>query len=274
VKKEILKLLENSFKRIPELSVYPIAAFDINQLPGYTNLNFHLKNTQHDWVLRIPKEKTNGYINRAAEAHNANIAFNLGLAPKCLWRDSSGYSLSNTIRQSRSLEVTDLNNPECLKQLVASLQQLHQSSQVFQGTVDINDLLSRYYQLMPIAKQKLHAETYLDAKTKIQNVLQQVHKLVPSHNDLVLENILFDSHSHTNSDTNKIWIIDWEYATMASPYWDLATLCNEGKFTPSQAENMLTTYQTKGQALDLKILSDYRDILNALSAFWMAALVH
>ncbi|MFT6390118.1 MAG: hypothetical protein ACJAUP_003519 [Cellvibrionaceae bacterium] len=61
---------------------------------------------------------------------------------------------------------------------------------------------------------------------------------------------------------------------MASPYWDLATLCNEGKFTPTQAEKMLTTYQTKGQALDLKILSDYRDILNALSAFWMAALVH
>ncbi len=267
---DTIKLLENSFARIPELSTYTIDAFDINKLPGYTNLNYHLKNTKHDWVLRIPKEKTNGYINRVAEAHNANIAFNLGLAPKCLWRDSSGYSLSNTIRQSRSLEVADLNNPERLKQLVAAMQQLHQSSQVFQGTVDINQLLSRYYQLMPKSKQQLLVDSYHDATIKVKNVLQQVNRLVPSHNDLVLENILFDSHSHTL----RVWIIDWEYATMASPYWDLATLCNEGKFTASQAENLLSLYQNKGQNFDLKTLCDYRDILNALSVFWMAAIVN
>jgi hypothetical protein len=59
---------------------------------------------------------------------------------------------------------------------------------------------------------------------------------------------------------------------MGSPYWDLATLCNQGKFTTIQAENLLSLYQNKGQALDLKTLSDYRDILNALSTFWMAAL--
>ncbi|MFT5809252.1 MAG: thiamine kinase-like enzyme [Gammaproteobacteria bacterium] len=265
---ETIELLENSFKRIPELSAYTIDDFDINQLSGYTNLNFHLKNTKHDWVLRIPKDKTNGYIDRAVEAHNANIAFNLGLAPKCLWRDGSGYSLSNTIRQSRSSEVADLNNPERLGQLVVALQQLHQSNQAFQGTVDISQLLTRYYQLMPKSKRQLLADSYHDATTKVKNVLQQVHRLVPSHNDLVLENILFDSHSNTH----RVWIIDWEYATMGSPYWDLATLCNQGKFTTIQAENLLSLYHNKDQALDSKTLSDYRDILNALSVFWMAAL--
>ena len=268
------KILKNSFERIQELSAYTIDDFDINQLAGYTNLNFHLKNAQHDWVLRIPKEKTNGYINRTAEAHNANIAFNLGLAPKCLWRDSSGYSLSNTIRQSRSLEVADLNNPVRLKQLVEALQMLHQSTQAFQGEVDINALLSRYYQLMPKPKQQLLADNYHDATIKVKNVLQQADKIVPSHNDLVLENILFDSHSHSHTHTHRVWIIDWEYATMASPYWDLATLCNQGQFTTNQAENLLSLYQSKGQTLDASLLSDYRDILNALSVFWMAALAN
>jgi thiamine kinase-like enzyme len=268
VNSDTIKLLENSFKRIPVLSVYSLDAFDINQLSGYTNLNFHLKNAQHDWVLRIPKQKTNSYISRTAEAYNAKIAFNLGLAPKCLWRDSSGYSLSNTIRQSRSSEESDLNNPERLEQLVAVLQQLHRSNQAFQGTVDINQLLSRYYQLMPKFKRQLLVNSYHDATTKVKNVLQKVHTLVPSHNDLVLENILIDSH------TRRVWIIDWEYATMASPYWDLATLCNEGKFTASQAENLLSLYQNDYQTLELKTLDDYRDILNALSVFWMAALVN
>jgi thiamine kinase len=268
VNSETIKLLEISFKRVPKLSVYTINDFDINPLSGYTNLNFHLKNTKHDWVLRIPKDKTNGYINRVEEAHNAKIAFNLGLAPKCLWRDGSGYSLSSTISQSRSLEVSDLNNPEQLKPLVAALQQLHQSNQAFQGTVDINQLLTRYYELMSKSKRQLLLNRYHDATIKVKNVLQQVHRLVPSHNDLVLENILIDSHNHTH----KVWIIDWEYATMGSPYWDLATLCNQGKFTTIQAENLLSLYQNKGQALDVKTLSDYRDILNALSTFWMAAL--
>jgi thiamine kinase-like enzyme len=267
MKKDILELLEKSFNHIPELSAHTIDTFDINQLSGYTNLNFQLKNAQHDWVLRIPKEKTNGYINRIQEAYNAKIAFNLGLAPKCQWRDNSGYSLSNTIKQSRSLEVNDLNNLERLKQLVTTLKQLHQSGQVFQGMVDITELLSRYYELMPKYKQHLLVDTYYDVTKKVKVVLKQSQKLVPSHNDLVLENILLDSHSYPI----RIWIIDWEYATMASPYWDLATLCNEGKFTEVQAENLLSLYQNKDQSLNLKVLSDYREILSALSIFWLAA---
>lgn len=266
--KDSLKRLEKSFARIPNLSNYTIDAFDIKQLPGYTNLNFHLKNEQHDWVLRIPKDKTNGYINRTTEAHNANIAFNLGLAPRCLWRDNSGFSLSDTIKQTRSLEVADLNNPERLKQLVTALQQLHQSNQAFRGMVDISELLTRYYQLMPKSNQQQLADRYCDANIKIKTVLKQAHRLVPSHNDLVLENILLNSNSHTH----RVWIIDWEYATMASPYWDLATLCNQGQFTPSNADNLLSLYQNKSKDLNSGVLSNYRDILNALSAFWMVAL--
>ena len=262
-----LERLNSSFSRIPELSSYSIDAFDIKHLTGYTNLNFHLKNDQHDWVLRIPKDETNCHINRMAEANNADIAIELGLAPKCVWRDSTGYSLSNTIRKSRSLEVNDLSNPTMLKQVVTALQQLHQSNQLFEGTVDINDLLSRYYQLMPISKQKTLVDSYGEATTKAKKVLQQEQSLVPSHNDLVLENILFDGHS----DTHRVWIIDWEYASMGPPYWDLATLCNQGLFTPNQAENLLRLYQNGARPLDPKILNDYRDILNALSTFWMAA---
>jgi thiamine kinase-like enzyme len=267
MEKEILELLGKSFDRIPELSAHTIENFDINQLSGYTNLNFQLINAQYDWVLRIPKEKTNGHINRIQEAYNAKIAFNLGLAPKCHWRDNSGYSLSDTIKQSRSLAVNDFNNPERLKQVATALKKLHQSGQVFQGMVDLTELLSRYYELMPKYKQHLFIDTYYDATKKVKIVLKQSQKNVPSHNDLVLENILLENHSYLT----RIWIIDWEYATMASPYWDLATLCNEGKLTEVQAEKLLSLYQNKGQSLNLKILNDYRDILKALSIFWLAA---
>ena len=267
MKKEIIKLLKESFDRVPKLSTHTTDSFVITQLSGYTNLNFQLKNDQNDWILRIPKEKTNGYINRIQEAYNTKIAFNLGLAPKCQWRDNSGYSLSDAIKQSRPLVVADLNSSSRLSQLVGSLKKLHQSDQVFQGMVDISKLLSRYYELMPKSKQRLFADTYKDVAKKVDVVLKQDEKNVPSHNDLILGNLLLDRQS----DPERIWIIDWEYATMATPYWDLATLCNEGKFTVFQAENLLSLYHDKEQSLEIKVLNDYRDILSALSNFWLVA---
>ncbi len=100
---------------------------------------------------------------------------------------------------------------------------------MFEGTVDIELLVTRYYQLMPKPKQIELSDSFQNTRLTIKNILQQDKRLVPSHNDLVLENILFDKR--------RIWIIDWEYAAMASPYWDIATLCNAAQLTASQAEN-------------------------------------
>jgi thiamine kinase-like enzyme len=258
-----LKIFEDSFDKIPPLSGYSIDAFDIKPLPGYTNLNFHLKNAAHDWVLRIPKRATNQYLDRNAEAHNANIAFDLGLAPNCLWRDANGFSLSDTIQNSRSLAASDFTNTAIVTKLVSSLQQLHCCTSKFHGSVDIEALLTRYYQLMPKPEQSQLAERYHDARAKVKNALQQHQRLVPSHNDLVLENILFDDQ--------RIWIIDWEYASMASPYWDLATLCNAANLNVDQAQRLLDKYQSEESKLELELLMDYRQILAVLSACWMAA---
>ncbi len=87
--------------------------------------------------------------------------------------------------------------------------------------------------------------------------------LVPSHNDLVLENILIDA-------TGQIWLIDWEYSSMASPYWDLATLCNAAKLDQTQCAWLITEYGNHCLNLVPEILSDYRYMLGVLSNCWMA----
>lgn len=261
----IQKLLQDSFEHIPKLSKHSVDEFDIKQLPGYTNLNFHLlsKSNKSDWVLRVPKQETNNYINRQSEKHNADVAYNLGLAPECLWRDSSGYSLSNTIKHSRSLEQDDFKHLDIQKRVMAAVQKLHQSDTVFEGTVDVEQLVTRYYCLMPKPKQNELRDSFQNTRATIKNILQQDKRLVPSHNDLVLENILFDKQ--------RIWIIDWEYAAMASPYWDIATLCNAAQLTSPQAEKFLNLYQTGEKSLNSNELNKYRDVLHALTNYWMIA---
>jgi len=256
--------LEIIFKQLPLLSEFRIEDFQIRPLPGYTNQNFHLKNDQHDWVLRIPKPQTNLYINRQHEAHNIDRASRLGIVPERIWCNESGLSLSVTLLNSRSINKNDLDNKSILSSLIETICRLHKSKKIFLGKVDLTDLIKRYYALAPERCQRQIDSSYKMALDKLEQLSNREIALVPSHNDLVLENILIDT-------ANKIWIIDWEYASMASPYWDVATLCNAANFNQVQCAWVLDEYKNHSINLDPEILFDYRYMLGVLSICWMAA---
>ncbi len=252
------------FKRIPQLRGMNSRDFQIRLLPGYTNQNFHLKNSQDDWVLRIPKVETNQYINRQFEAHNAAIAAGLDIAPNCVWRDGSGLSLSMTLKNTRSMTPADLHDESTAGVLMKILKQLHGSGCRFRGRVDLAGLLSRYYALGSTHQQEDIKNIYARAQIKLETLSDGDTELVPSHNDLVLENILI-------GDSRQIWIIDWEFASMASPWWDLATLCNASELSRDESAGLLAIYQGEVSKTALRLLADYRYVLQVLSICWMAA---
>ena len=256
--------LEIIFKRVPLLAESHPRDFDINQLPGFSNHSCHLKNDQHDWVLRIPKQETNQYINRRYEAHNASIANSLGIAPNCVWRNESGLSLSVTVPDSRSFNTNDIESETVLGKLLKTISRLHKSKKIFLGVVDLAELLPRYYQQVPEHLQSRIETSYRMAIAKLEGLLDREKMLVPSHNDLVLENILLDA-------SGQVWLIDWEYSSMASPYWDLATLSNAAKLDQAQCAWLLAKYAKHHLDLVPEILFDYRYMLDVLSTCWMAA---
>ncbi len=202
--------LETTFKRIPMLSSNRIEDLQVKRLSGFTNHNFHIKGAHADWVLRIPRAETNQFIDRAIEAHNRDIAVLMGLAPECIWRDNTGLSLCQTLSNTRPIKPLDLQNSQICESLVSKLTRLHQCGAEFGGRVNLEELLTGFYQLTQKPQQRLLKSSYHKAKKKIKNLAQEDGVPVPSHNDLVLENILLD-------DTKRIWLIDWEYSSMASP---------------------------------------------------------
>lgn len=252
------------FKCIPQLRELDCNKTRITRLPGYTNRNFRLENRLQDWVLRIPIAETNRYINRQFEAHNADIAETLEIAPKCAWRDQSGLSLTMTLNKTRPITPGDITRESISQQLIKLIRSLHECDKNFRGQVDLAALLMRYYQLAPASYRQLASSVYQAAQTRIRSLLTRDDRLRPSHNDLVLENILLD-------DSDRIWIIDWEYSSMASPYWDLATVCNALAFDRNQSRELLKIYQQQASANDLELLMDYRYVLQVLSICWMAA---
>lgn len=256
--------LAAAFERIPLLRKLRPDDFEISALPGYTNHNFRLCSGDQDWVLRLPKAETNQYIDRNAEAHNQAQAAGLHLAPRTLWQDQHGISLTPTL-PGRSLRCADLDDDGQLARLAASLNRLHRSGLQFRGQVKLAGLLERYFALVPAERQAGLSTRMEQARAQIEWLEDHDALSVASHNDLVLENWILDG--------DRTWLIDWEFSAMASPYWDLAILCNAAALSPDRAHQLLDAYCADAVQMKESVLSVYRFLLQLLSDCWMIALV-
>ena len=257
--------LEPVFARIPPLEGQDPGDFSISTLPGYTNRNLRLHNHRHDWVLRIPQTRTNRFIDRAAETNNQALACGLGIAPRPLWQDASGLALTPTLNAARNLTRADFADAVTLQSILAPIIKLHRSNHRFRGRVNLGQLLSRYYSMLAEPLQVEYRDRLRTATELIPRLEDRDAEYVPSHNDLVLENMLLDR--------GRVWLIDWEFSAMASPYWDLATLCNAANLDYRQSRRLLQLYCVGGELMEESMLFDYRNLLQLLGDCWMAALV-
>ena len=183
---ELRQNLAEVFKLIPLLENYQPEDFQIDPLRSYTNRNYRISNNTYDWILRIPRDETSRLIDRKAEAENLALAQKLGLAPERIWSDDSGLSLSATLGQARVVTGEELKQEPVQRRLAATLNQLHRSNCVFQGSVDLETLLTRYYRLMPeTARARLEC-AYHQATDLVKELVREDDSLLPSHNDLVL----------------------------------------------------------------------------------------
>ena len=261
---EVREQLEEAFTNIPQLSTHGSDDFEITRLPGYTNCNFRLRNHAQDWVLRLPRAQTNQLIDRAAETCNQTLAHQLHIAPQVAWRNDAGMTLTRTLENSRNITADDLISDDSLARVVEPFQQLHRSGLRFQGGLDLRCTLEQHFDLLDRQQQQAFVKR-MSAARRILSLLEFKNlEAVPCHRDPVPGNLLMDG--------KRLWLIDWEYSAMASPYWDLAILCNEANLDLPQSRRLLQVYCAGAAAMQESILFDYRGLLKLLNDCWMAAL--
>ena len=257
--------LASVFSRIEPLAGRDPGDFEIRRLPGYTNDNYHLRNNDQDWVLRVPRTRTNSHIDRDAEAANQKLAAELGVAPSPIWRADDGLSLTPTVRPGNQVDATDLRDPGRRAEILEPLRHLHRSGLPFRGRNEPAPLIERYEQLLSPAQRIEFAARVGAARLLWPQVQDRDAVYVPSHCDPMLENLLRGE--------DRIWLIDWEFSAMASPCWDLATLCNAARLDYAESCELLADYCADGVQVEESLLFDYRNLLQLLSDCWMAALV-
>lgn len=251
--------------RIPLFAGRSLDGLRVEPLASLTNRNYRVNLDGEEYVLRIAGAGTEHYIDRAAEARNAAQAAALGIAPELLYLDPSrGLMLTRFIVGGVPLQVTDLRRPELLRRAVGLLKRLHGSGLAFAGRMELFPKLDDYMalaaqkgwpaglDLTPVRRQAEAARAVLESGAA---------PFVPSHVDPVPHNFL-------RGRDGALYLLDWEYAAMAEPMWDLAAVSIEAELDAELDRSLLDAYfgEAAGRQTGRFVL--YKASLNLLAAAW------
>ncbi len=224
--------IRNSMKSIAVLrdEVGPVI-----RLGGLTNRVYRINGK----VLRMPGKGTEEYISRTNEKFTAEEAARVGVSPDVLHADAA-----NGIMVTRFVEGAVTMSPDLFRSRNSTpkrageiFRKLHLSGAVFPFRFELFAMIDGYLDILG-TKDVARPEGYDDVVRKSASVRAALQRapapLAPCHCDPLCENFL-DTGS-------RMWIVDWEYAGMNDPMWDLGDLSVEGSFSQSQDDKMLRAY--------------------------------
>jgi thiamine kinase-like enzyme len=239
-------------------------AQDIKVTPlegGITNLNYRVDVDGKSFHLRIPGENTEMLgIHREHEYRANLIAGELGIAPEVVYFIEPEGCLVTRFIDGRPIPPEEIRQPENLPRVAETLHNIHALPTIpgvfsaFQVVRDYAEIARRLNVAFPenfdwLISQMNNAEAALMINPPI---------LRPCHNDLLNGNFLV---------TDRLFILDWEYAGMGDIFFDLANFSNNHELSEDENQLLLNCYfeQVKPQDVVhlniMKIMSDFREAM-------------
>jgi thiamine kinase-like enzyme len=241
-----------------ESSLGPLSGEPAPLEGGITNRNYRVTLGERRYVIRQPGKDTNLLgIDREAERLANETAAGLGIAPAvaaaledCLVTDFIA------CRSVGSHEIA-----AAVEQIARALRSFHDSPARLPASFHVPHLLERYAAVVAARGETLpdgYAEL-VDVASRITTTLA-LARARPCHNDLLAGNII------RAQDDGRMMIVDWEYAGMGDPRFDLGNLSVNNGFDESVDERLLLAYHDEAPsdarraALKLmRVLSDTRE---------------
>jgi thiamine kinase-like enzyme len=244
-----------------ESSLGPLAGQPSELGGGITNRNFRVTLGGNDYVIRRPGKDTDLLgIDRKAERLATETAARLGIAPDVA--ATLDDCLVTRFIPCRAPEEHELDSR--VEEIAGALRSFHEAAVVLPASFWVPDLLARYGAIVRERGGELPA-VYLKAvavAARIEGVLPSVRRC-PCHNDLLPGNIIFAREGE------RILIVDWEYAGMGDPRFDLGNVSVNNGFDDASDERLLTAYYgmtpTDGARAALKLM---RVMSDAREAAW------
>lgn len=255
--KKITKVLKNCFKEqyknIDNLNILT---------GGYMNPLFTFEIDNEVYVYRYPGRGSEKLVNRSTEFLAHRIAKDIGLDDSLLYIDEYGHKITKFIPQAKSL---DYHNDLELKKLLCMMKKLHRKKLSVGTTFDIKKDIDNYWSyLEELAINRYpELEHYQKIVFKlIKDLDYQNSEKILCHNDIYSENILI---------SDKMYLIDWEFANDTHPALDLATFIVCSPYEIDQIENVLKLYLEDDYLLKRE---EYIKYFIISSFYWLLWAIH
>jgi thiamine kinase-like enzyme len=211
----------------------------IARLGGTTNLVFRVDDGAARYVLRIPGQGTEEYINRVHEAQAARETARVGVSPAVLHFDAAtGVMVTRLVDDAVTMTIAQFRQrPGAPARAGAVLRRLHRSNAQFSFRFELFAMIDDYLKVLagkdvtlPVGYHDVVREALVVRAALAAHALP----LVACHCDPLCENFL---------DTGeRMWLVDWEYSGMNDPMWDLGDVAVEAGFDAAQEEQMMREY--------------------------------
>ena len=227
---------------------------------GITNHNVKVTRADGVLVLRVAGRETEVLgIDRAAEHEATRTAASVGVGPEVVdFVEPEGWLVTRFI-EGTTPSPEELREPVQLERVAAALRAIHDGPTI-PGRFDALGVVDAYRDAA-VARGAVLPGSFAEAYATGERIawLRQRETPRPCHNDLLNANFIDDGEH--------LRIVDWEYAGMGDPWFDLANFSVNHELDEAGRERLLAAYageatSTGLSALDLmRYMSDFREAM-------------
>lgn len=213
---------------------------EVTPAGGMTNKNYRICVKGIRYILRVAGTGTEQMINRSTEMFNSAIASEKGYNVEVPYFNlETGVKISKFIENAETLTHRSVKKEENLRQVTKILRSLHESKDFhMDNEFNVFRELEKYEEILRGDRGQFF-DDYDEVREKVMALEDELKAcgrvFVPSHNDLVSENLVKDTEG-------RIYLIDWEYSGVNDDMWDLAALSLENEFSEDDIELMFRLY--------------------------------
>jgi thiamine kinase-like enzyme len=213
-----------------DISIQPLSG-------GLTNTNFRVNVDGTPYFIRVPGESTELLaIDRNNEVHNTKAAAEAGVAPQVLYHLPEYNVMVLKFLDGQTMSREALNQPGMPTRMAQAIKRLHAGPRFYS---DFNMFrLTEYYLKLCSERGIKIPDGYLERMPIVARIEEamSVRSLptVPCNNDLLAENYMDDSE--------KLWLIDYEYSGNNDPTFELGNTCQEMEFDDARIHEICSAY--------------------------------
>ena len=259
---ELYDDLVRAMQKVPELAGRDLTLTALSG--GITNRNFRVDaaGTDQRWVIRLAGNDTHLLgISREVEHAATVAAAGVGIGPEVTaFIRPEGYLVTRYIVGSPVSDAA-VHQPETLRRVADSLRRIHDGPAIPGLFVPLR--MVEAYRALALERGVVIPAAYDLAAAVGRRIemalLSNPIELRPCHNDLLNANFIDDG--------TRIRIIDWEYAGMGDPFFDLGNFSINHELTRDEDEILLTAYDGDvrpdrlARLTLMRVVSDFREAM-------------